>query len=357
MVCRLTVVAMLVLFQVAILVNQAWGSVMVPARVAFERQGITVGWDGRQVTGQWPGGVLRFVPGASSVFVNDVEHVLERSTVVMQGTSFVPGSILEHLPVSTVDHPGPVEGITGTVVQVGDWSYLLMECPPRCYSVLDLGLSQRHWARPGSVWLLPDRSENLVGALVRLFEKEVRAGGGGNISLAPEAPRALIAALEAKQAIVTLPTLQLIGQSVVNFNAASSYNNMLNAVQATKYMNGTVVPPGAVFSYNQAVGRRTVARGFVTGYAISGNSTVPAVGGGVCRTSTVVYGAVLDAGLPVVERHPHSRPVGYVSVGKDATVTWGVHDMRFKNDRPHPVRVETGGTVHQLYVRLWEVRS
>ncbi|MDP3045741.1 MAG: stalk domain-containing protein, partial [Bacillota bacterium] len=106
MVCRLTVVAMLVLFQVAILVNQAWGSVMVPARVAFERQGITVGWDGRQVTGQWPGGVLRFVPGASSVFVNDVEHVLERSTVVMKGTSFVPGSILEHLPVSTVDHPG-----------------------------------------------------------------------------------------------------------------------------------------------------------------------------------------------------------------------------------------------------------
>lgn len=357
MVRRFTVLAVLVLFQVSLLATQAWGSVMVPARVAFERQGITVGWDGRQVTGHWPAGTIRFVPGAASVYINEVEHTLERPSVTLQGTTFVPDSVLDHLPATPVEQPEPVEEITGTVVQVGDWSYLVLECPLPGYSILDLSLSQRHWSRPGSVWLLPDRSEHTVSALVHFFEREVREAGGGNFALVPEAPWALISALEEKRQIVTLPALQLLGEFVVNFNTASAYNNMLNAVQASKYLNGTVVPPGTVFSYNQAVGRRTTERGFVRGYAISGNRSVPTVGGGVCRMSTVIYGAVLDAGLPVVERHPHSRPVGYVPVGKDATVTWGVHDMKFKNDRSYPIRVDAGGTVHQLYVRLWEVRS
>jgi vancomycin resistance protein YoaR len=69
--------------------------------------------------------------------------------------------------------------------------------------------------------------------------------------------------------------------------------------------------------------------------------------------STVLYGALLDAGLPIAERHAHSLPVGYATQGRDATVSWGGADLKFRNSTQETLIIESGGTVRRIYAILW----
>lgn len=55
--------------------------------------------------------------------------------------------------------------------------------------------------------------------------------------------------------------------------------------------------------------------------------------------SSTLYNAVLDAKLTVVERHKHSLPVKYVPAGRDATVSYGKADFKFKNNRQNPIKI------------------
>jgi vancomycin resistance protein YoaR len=118
-----------------------------------------------------------------------------------------------------------------------------------------------------------------------------------------------------------------------------------NASMAAELMNGKVVQPGEVFSFNRNVGPRTISRGFVEGRSVMENvygkmEVVPDVGGGVCRTSTALHLAALDAGMEVVERHGHGLPVSYAEPGKDAAVAWPYWDYRFRNTAGVPVVIE-----------------
>ena len=65
--------------------------------------------------------------------------------------------------------------------------------------------------------------------------------------------------------------------------------------------------------------------------------TVPVIGGGICQVSSTVYNAVKNAGLTVLERHPHSMPVHYLPLGLDAAISKGSKDLRFRNDYSAPV--------------------
>ncbi|MGB9804294.1 VanW family protein, partial [Desulfofundulus sp.] len=115
--------------------------------------------------------------------------------------------------------------------------------------------------------------------------------------------------------------------------------------------------PGEVFSFNRAVGPRTVSRGFVEGGSVVetvyGPKAVPDVGGGVCRTATALHLAVLNAGLEVVERHGHSMPVSYAEPGKDAAVAWPYWDFRFKNTSGKTLAIKTRNDQGNLRVELW----
>lgn len=116
-------------------------------------------------------------------------------------------------------------------------------------------------------------------------------------------------------------------------------NNVYNAGIAAQYADGTVLEPGAEFSFNRVVGIRSTTRGFIKGQNISGQLEN---GGGVCRTSTVIYQAAKKAGLKITERHPHQPPVWYTPPGTDATVVWGAKDMRFINNLDHLITILCG---------------
>jgi vancomycin resistance protein YoaR len=119
--------------------------------------------------------------------------------------------------------------------------------------------------------------------------------------------------------------------------AGSSRNRRHNVAFAAAAVDGHIVAPGEVFSYNQAVGPRTEETGYRTAPVIVHGKLVPGTGGGACQLSSTLYQAALWAGLEIVARSHHSHPVAYTKAGLDATVVYGAMDLQFRNSTQHPV--------------------
>ena len=120
----------------------------------------------------------------------------------------------------------------------------------------------------------------------------------------------------------------------------SNKNRSNNIALASEKINGTVIMPGETFSYNQIVGKRTIEAGYKEAGAYAGGEVVQEVGGGICQVSSTLYNAVLYANLEIVERSNHYFETSYVDPGRDATVSWGTVDFKFKNNRTYPIKVE-----------------
>lgn len=119
----------------------------------------------------------------------------------------------------------------------------------------------------------------------------------------------------------------------------SDVDRSTNLELACKKLDGKIVLPGETFSYNKALGERTIAAGYRTGRIYAGGEVVNGIGGGICQISSTLYNAVLTANLEIVERRNHQFVTGYIEAGKDATVVYGVTDFKFKNTRKYPVKI------------------
>lgn len=114
-----------------------------------------------------------------------------------------------------------------------------------------------------------------------------------------------------------------------------------NLAIALNYLNGKVIMPGQIFSYNAAIGDTTVAKGYKAAATFKGGTVVQELGGGICQTTSTLYNVALMANLEIVERHQHGLPVGYVPPSRDATVYSPSLDFKFKNTRKYPVKIVT----------------
>lgn len=136
---------------------------------------------------------------------------------------------------------------------------------------------------------------------------------------------------------------ELIGYGESNY-AGSSPSRASNLILAGEKASGVLVPPNGVYSFNKAVGPINAETGFGAAWIIAGGRTVLGTGGGACQTSTTLFRAVLNAGLPIVERHAHAYRVGYYEkdqpVGFDAAVAQPTWDMKFRNDTENYVLVQ-----------------
>lgn len=127
---------------------------------------------------------------------------------------------------------------------------------------------------------------------------------------------------------------RLANYETVAANNASRNRNVRIGVEA---INGTLLSPGEVFSVNAAVGKRTKTRGFKEALVFVDAEKVRGVGGGVSQVTGTLFNAAALAGLKINEVNPHSRPVAYIPVGRDATVAWGAKDLKFTNNTGAPV--------------------
>lgn len=120
---------------------------------------------------------------------------------------------------------------------------------------------------------------------------------------------------------------------------ASNYNRGNNLTIAANKINGTVLMPGEIFSYNKVVGARTIEAGYKEAGAYSGGGVVQSVGGGICQISSTIYNTALLANLEIVDRSNHQFQTSYVAASRDATVSWGFLDFKFKNTRTYPIKI------------------
>ena len=96
-------------------------------------------------------------------------------------------------------------------------------------------------------------------------------------------------------------------------------------------LNGTLLRPGEVFSYNKVVGPRDRKSGFRDAKMFVEGRIESGIGGGVCQVSSTIYNAALLANLQMLRRSHHSRPVVYTPIGRDATVAPNI-DLKFRNN-------------------------
>lgn len=120
---------------------------------------------------------------------------------------------------------------------------------------------------------------------------------------------------------------------------ATNRTRTTNLQVAVNKINGVVVMPGEIFSYNKTLGKRTYEAGYRDAAGYSGGKVVQMIGGGICQISSTLYDAVVYANLDIVERHNHAFTTSYVGAGKDATVVYGSLDFRFKNSRNYPIKI------------------
>ncbi|HLB51586.1 MAG TPA: VanW family protein [Patescibacteria group bacterium] len=137
---------------------------------------------------------------------------------------------------------------------------------------------------------------------------------------------------------------KLLGEGVSKFTG-SGQPRIHNLALAAERTNGVLVPPGNIYSFNKSVGEINGMTGYDTAYIISNGRTVLGEGGGVCQTSTTMFRAILNAGLPIVSRFPHAYRVYYYEldspVGFDASIFQPSLDLQFKNDTPAYILVQT----------------
>lgn len=139
----------------------------------------------------------------------------------------------------------------------------------------------------------------------------------------------------------------------------SNVNRTTNLKLSASKINGTVLLPGEVFSYNQVVGKRTIEAGYRDAAIYSGGKVVDGLGGGICQISSTLYDAVVLANLEIVERSNHGFVTSYLDAGWDATVVYGAIDFKFKNSRKYPIKivasVSNGVAEFQIFGKKEEV--
>lgn len=126
-----------------------------------------------------------------------------------------------------------------------------------------------------------------------------------------------------------------------------------NVHLAARMLAGIVVKPGEVFSQNTAIGPYTQEKGFKKGPTYLGTTLTVTTGGGVCKIASTLYNVAVLSNLKIVERHNHTMPVPYVPYGQDATVAYGVKDIKFLNDTGSDMMIWAQGIDNVLYMAFY----
>ena len=147
-----------------------------------------------------------------------------------------------------------------------------------------------------------------------------------------------------------------IGTFTTSFDGYAE-DRVHNLKLAVSELNNLQIAPGETFSINQTLGDSTPEKGYRKAPIIVGTELVAGYGGGLCQISTTLYNAALLAGLDIVERHNHNMAIPYVFPGRDATISYGSRDLKFKNNTGHYLLMYATVTENELTFRLFGTPS
>ncbi len=142
--------------------------------------------------------------------------------------------------------------------------------------------------------------------------------------------------------------------STISTNNANGTHNMKRALAS---VNGTCIPAGGTFSFNDVVGNSNQANGYLEAGAILNGKLIKAYGGGICQASTTLYGAALRSNMQIVQRSNHTIQSTYCPIGQDAAVSYPELDFKFMNPTEYPVYIITGSNGKTLTATFYGYQS
>ena len=140
---------------------------------------------------------------------------------------------------------------------------------------------------------------------------------------------------------------------MTTYYGGSTDNRINNIHLAADKLNGVILCPGDVFSYNENIGQRTTEAGFLMAGAYADGEVTEEIGGGICQVSSTLYCAAMYAQMKTVSRTSHYFAVSYLGMGYDATVSWKQPDYRFRNDREYPVKIVCYYDDNSITIEFW----
>ena len=137
---------------------------------------------------------------------------------------------------------------------------------------------------------------------------------------------------------------QMVAEATTVYTGSTA-NRRHNIAHGASLFDGVIIGPGEEFSFNYLLGELSEETGFVESKVIVGERTVDGIGGGICQVSTTAFRAAFTGGFPIIERNQHAYRVGFYELnappGLDAAIWTPDRDMRFQNDTPYHLLVET----------------
>lgn len=182
----------------------------------------------------------------------------------------------------------------------------------------------------------------------------------GNISIAlfENIPSASLV-FDVVEPNITLEKINNLGLNTLLSRGTSDYgksppSRIHNIKVGMSKFNGIILKPGEEFSFNKLLGEVDEIQGYRAELVIKGGQLEREYGGGLCQVSTTVFRAAIMAGLPIAERKPHSFPVQYYNPqGFDSTIYPGIVDLKFINDTPNHILIQTKVTGSNLSVEIY----
>jgi vancomycin resistance protein YoaR len=135
---------------------------------------------------------------------------------------------------------------------------------------------------------------------------------------------------------------ELFGTLLAKYHSPHTVNwgRTRNLELAAAAVDGTILNPDEVFSFNAVVGERTAEKGYQNATIFVGGNSESGLGGGVCQVASVLYTVSLYADLEIVQREPHTFAVDYVPMGMDAAIYWSSGlDYKFRNTTGSPLLI------------------
>ncbi len=127
----------------------------------------------------------------------------------------------------------------------------------------------------------------------------------------------------------------------------------VNIRRVAEQVNGAILRPGETFSLNGYTGPRNAATGYVDAGIIDHGRPSRGIGGGISQFATTLYNATYFAGLTDVEHKEHSYYISRYPAAREATVFEGAIDVKFRDDAPTGILIQTLWTPSSITVTLW----
>ncbi len=206
---------------------------------------------------------------------------------------------------------------------------------------------------PGASLELDGAVVETTAALTAHLRDALRTDGPPRLAAPIVLHPASISAKVTREALAKLDITNVVGTFETHFGRGGDQSpRAQNIENAAKKLDGLVINPGQIVSFNAVVGERSEANGFKVAWEIFKGEMRPGVGGGTCQVASTFHAASFFGGLDVLERLPHSRPSAYIPMGLDSTVVWPVVDLKVKNPHSFPIVVHTKVDGNTLHVEL-----